>query len=107
MTTIDEIIKGNHLPNEDELLRRIEERITNIPLTIAERDLTQLFSLVSDDTVDQFMCLEKPDEVPIGNDLAHLTAWMQQTCDLDNPGDHWAMITFAKLLLKWGHDIDE
>ena len=109
MNTVDEILEKMDILSEEELNRRIAERITIIPENHAQRDLSSVMNEISDRTLDRVMTiLQDYDELlPLGSDIGHLLGWMRDTVDMDNPGDHWAMIVLCKIIGLWGYDIHE
>ena len=98
--------------DHEELKRKLEERILYLPDTIAQEDLSSVFSVLTDRQVDEVagdgggegLLTESP--IPLGADISFLIMWMIQTCDLDNEGDHWAMIVFTKMLGLWGYHVE-
>lgn len=110
MTSIDEVLKDFEPLPIEELERRVAERITFLPDSYAQHNYTQLINMITDNQLDEHMMqhLEDADsEMDLGSDIGHLLSWMQDTVDMDNPGDHWAMIVLCKILGLWGHQIDE
>ena len=109
MTSIDEVLKAHEPLPLEELERRIAERITLLPDCQSQRDYTSLINMITDNQLDEhMMVLEDYDqELALGSDVEHLLSWMCDTVDMDNPGDHWAMIVLCKILGLWGYQIDE